>query len=91
MRGLTVSKNFPFIFVVDAKHSFDDGCHLQTPDNEGEGFGSIRRKDLAVFDGEVVQRIDQVDVGGRLLLESDELSVVSEDKVARTPISDMFA
>ena len=85
------TSSVPFFLIGNTEHPLHHGRHLEASDDEHEGLGPIGGQDLAVLDGEVVQRVDHVAFGRRFLLEADELAVVLQDEVSRPPVPDVFA
>ncbi len=69
----------------------DDGGHLEAADGEGEGTGLVGLEDLAVAHREVVERVRQVHVQGGPVAEAQELAVLLQDEVARTPVANVLA
>lgn len=101
MRGVVVTKIItkniwatcvlPVFFRVDAEYSFDNGVQVEASDVESEGTRPVGLYNLAVLHREVVQRVVQVCHLARLVPETDELPVVLQDEVSRSPVSHVFS
>ena len=63
---------------------------LQSPDGKGERFGAAWLDDLAIPDGEVVERIIEFGFRRWLLPEADEEAIVLQNEVTGTPVADVL-
>ena len=82
--------SLPFFFVVYAEHSFNNCGHVKTTNIKCERSRPIWRNNGTIFHSKIIKWIVEICVVCWFIFEANELPIIFEDKIPRSPVSYMF-